>query len=76
MKIKTEFGGRFKQLRKELNLSQEEIAGKLGIDVSSINRYEKDKREPEYATLLKIAAFFNVSTDYLLGGTENRKRLK
>jgi transcriptional regulator with XRE-family HTH domain len=75
LKIKTEFGARFRLLRKELNLSQEEIAEKIGIDVSSINRYEKDKREPEYATLLKIAAFFNVSTDYLLGWTENRKRL-
>lgn len=66
---------RFKLLRKELNLSQEELAEKLGIDVSSINRYEKDKREPEYATLLQIAALFNVSVDYLLGWTENRKRL-
>ncbi len=75
MKIKTEFGMRFKLLRKELNLSQEELAEKLGIDVSSINRYEKDKREPEYATLLQIAALFNVSVDYLLGWTENRKRL-
>lgn len=75
MKTVTEFGARFKQLRLELNLSQEDIALKLGIDVSSVNRYEKNKREPEYATLLKIAAFFNVSTDYLLGGTENRKRL-
>lgn len=75
MKIVTKFGERFKQLRLELNLSQEDIASKLGIDVSSVNRYEKNKREPEYATLLKIAEFFNVSTDYLLGATENRKRL-
>lgn len=75
MKTVTEFGARFKQLRLELNLSQEDIASKLGIDVSSVNRYEKNKREPEYATLLKIAAFFNVSADYLLGATDNRKRL-
>jgi transcriptional regulator with XRE-family HTH domain len=75
LKIVTEFGARFKQLRLELNLSQEDIALKLGIDVSSVNRYEKNKREPEYATLLKIAAFFDVSADYLLGGTDNRKRL-
>lgn len=75
MKTVTKFGERFKQLRLELNLSQEDIALKLGIDVSSVNRYEKNKREPEYATLLKIAAFFDVSIDYLLGGTENRKRL-
>jgi len=75
LKTVTKFGERFKQLRLELNLSQEDIALKLGIDVSSVNRYEKNKREPEYATLLKIAAFFDVSIDYLLGGTENRKRL-
>lgn len=75
MQIKTSFGTRFKLLRKEHKLKQEDIAIELGVDISTIHRYENDKREPEYAILVKIADFFDTSTDYLLGRTETRKRI-
>ncbi len=73
MEGKTPFGARFKLLRKESNLKLEDIATQLGLDISSIHRYENNKREPEFIILVKIANFFDVTTDYLLGRTEKRK---
>lgn len=65
--LPTKFGERLKQLREEANLTMEQLAVSLGTKKQTISRYENNQREPEYATLIKIAQFFNVSTDYLLG---------
>lgn len=46
---------------------QKEVAERLKINQVTYNRYEKGEREPDNDTLKKIADFFNVSTDYLLG---------
>lgn len=69
------FGERIRKLREEANINQPQLAQVLGVQTATINRYENDVREPEYVTLIKIADYFNVSVDYLLGRTENRKRL-
>lgn len=69
------FGIRLKELREEANINQEKLAEILNTYRANINRYEKRTREPDYDTLVKIADFFDVSADYLLGRTENRKRL-
>lgn len=45
----------------------------LHISQNSICRYETGKREADYATLIKIADYFDVSVDYLLGRTDNPK---
>ncbi|WKV09410.1 helix-turn-helix transcriptional regulator [Thermoanaerobacterium sp. CMT5567-10] len=66
------FGKRFKTLRLEKNLTQAELAKILSIGESTISFYESDKREPDYETLQKIADFFDVSVDYLLGRTDKR----
>lgn len=66
------FAERLKLLRKELNLTQEELAIKLNRTRSTIAGYETERKQPDYDTLKFIADFFNVSTDYLLGRTENR----
>lgn len=71
--LPTKFGERLKQLREEANLTMEQLAANLGTKKQTISRYEKNQREPEYATLIKIAQFFNVSTDYLLG-LKDKKR--
>lgn len=71
--LPTKFGERLKQLREEANLTMEQLAVSLGTKKQTISRYEKNQREPEYATLIKIAQFFNVSTDYLLG-LKDKKR--
>ena len=60
----------FKRLRSSSGLTQVEMAKKLGISRSTIGMYETGAREPDFETLEKIADFFNVDTDYLLGRTE------
>ncbi len=57
-------------LRKERNLTQEHVADAVGISFNSYRRYEKDEREPMAPTIVAMADFFQVSTDYLLGRTE------
>lgn len=60
----------FKRLRISSKLTQAEMAEKLGISRSTIGMYETGAREPDFETLEKIADFFNVDTDYLLGRTQ------
>ncbi len=61
---------RLKILRNEKKLSQRELANKLNISNGTIAMYETNKRQPDNETLTKIADFFNVSIDYLLGRTD------
>ena len=61
------FGFRLKQLRQARSITQKELAKRLGLTKSVISAYETDIRTPSFDTLLHIAAFFNVTTDYLLG---------
>lgn len=58
------------QLRENKQLKQIEVAKLLNIGTVTYNRYEKGEREPDHKMLNKIANFFNVSTDYLLGLTD------
>ncbi len=61
------FGGILKNLRVEKKLSQGELANSTGITQSSLARYELDKTEPRLSDIKKLALFFGVSADYLLG---------
>ena len=58
---------RLKKLRKERNISQLKLALDLNMNQNTISRYENMEREADYETLIKIADYFNVSLDYLLG---------
>lgn len=58
--------GQLKALRHQRGLTQKELAGHLSLSPSTIAMYETDEREPDFETVRRIAAFFNVSTDYLL----------
>lgn len=62
-------GERLAHLRKEKGLSQAELARLLGLGQSTIAMYEKNRRTPDPATLERLADFFHVSVDYLLGRT-------
>lgn len=66
------FGERLKFLRDENNITQDELSKFLGVGRPTIAGYETKGKQPSYETLIKIANFFNVSIDYLLGRTENR----
>ncbi|HFK1716344.1 helix-turn-helix domain-containing protein [Bacillus cereus] len=67
------FGARLHSLRKERKLRQEDMAKQLGIARTTYAMYEQGNREPDYNTLIKLATFFEVSIDYLLGTTEIRQ---
>ena len=58
------------KLRENKQLKQFEVANLLSISPVTYNRYEKGEREPDHKMLKKLAVFFNVSTDYLLGLTD------
>ncbi len=64
---------RLKELRKKKHLSQLKMAMDLNMNQNSISRYENMERQADYATLIKIADYFDVSIDYLLERTDNPK---
>lgn len=66
-------GKRLKELRVERNLLQKNVAKHLNITTSAYGYYEQGKRKPDTETIKKLADFFNVSTDYLLGRTEDKE---
>lgn len=63
------FGNILKKLREERGLTQSDLADKLNIARPTLTKYERNEREPKFGTLLKVAEFFNVSVDFLLGRT-------
>ncbi len=67
-----EFKDRLIKLRKELNLTQEELAQKIGYTRTAISAWEIGRNEPSNADTIKLAKYFGVSTDYLLGKSDIR----
>jgi transcriptional regulator with XRE-family HTH domain len=63
---------RLKELRKTKDITQEELAKQLQLSPSAIGMYETGRREPDFETLQRIADYFHVSTDYILGREEKR----
>ena len=62
-------GARIAALRKERQLSQAELADRLGISPSAVGMYEQGRREPCGALLVSMAKEFGVTTDFLLTGS-------
>lgn len=65
-------GKRIKQLREEKGLNQVEFAKLISISNTTLSQYETGQRIPSDDIKIKIADYFNVSTDYLLGRTDKR----
>ena len=65
------FNLRLKQLREDAGYSQYSFAAAFGTKQSTVGGWESGAREPKIETLIKLANFFNVSTDYLLGKDNN-----
>ncbi|MDE7083399.1 MAG: helix-turn-helix domain-containing protein [Clostridia bacterium] len=63
-------GKKIKELRIEQKISQRELSENLGFSNQTISFWETGQREPDMDTLVKIAKYFNVSADYLLGLTD------
>lgn len=73
MTIGAELMTKLKELRKEHKLSMKELGKILGLSESTISLYEAGKREPDIKTLIKMADYFDVSVDILLGRDETNK---
>ena len=61
-------------LRNEQKLTQEQAAERQGITYRSYRRYESGEREPTASVLVKMADFYSVTIDYLVGRSEERTR--
>ncbi|WP_325200996.1 helix-turn-helix domain-containing protein [Oscillibacter sp.] len=66
------FAKRLRELRKEKKLTQKQMADYLQCSLRAYQYYESATHYPEIPDLIKLADFFGVSTDYLLGRTEER----
>ncbi len=64
------FAERLKELRKQANLTQVELAKRLGIGQSSYADWERGKKKPTQENLVKISQVLNVSIDYLVGTSD------
>ena len=62
---------RLVKLRRKYNYTQQRLADFLGITRPAYTAYERGTRQPDYETLLKLADYYDVSIDYLLGRTDN-----
>lgn len=67
------FGRRLRSMRKEKGLQQRELAAMFNLSPSAIGGYERGLREPELAQLVAFAEYFDVSLDFMLGRTEERR---
>lgn len=65
------YGDILKKLRNSKNLSQKELTNRLNINRSTYARYETSQTQPDYDTLKIIADYYNVTTDYILGRSDN-----
>lgn len=68
------YGNRIARLRAEKGLTQGELAEKVSISRASLSHYENDRREPDLDVLAKLADYFGVTLDYLMGRTNEPGR--
>lgn len=61
------FGDRLKNLRKDNNLTQSDIAEMLNVTDATVSAWEVGKAQPNHTMLVELAKHFNVTTDYLIG---------
>jgi len=61
------FSERLKTLRRNSNLTQKQLADEIGSSERGIQNYEIEQRKPAYDVIIKLANYFNVPADYLLG---------
>jgi len=68
-----QIGDRILRLLESKCMSQKQLARQLNISYSTLNGYVKNNREPDYATVIAIAKYFDVSVDYLVGALGSRQ---
>ena len=70
MDVKEVFASRLFGIREEQGLSRQKVADDLGITRAALEYYEKGKRNPDLNTIEKLATYYDVTVDYLMGRTE------
>lgn len=70
--MKTDFPSILMNLRHENNLSQKKAADELGISQALLSHYENGVREPRLEFIIKACTYYGVSTDYMLGRTDEK----
>lgn len=68
--MERKIGDRIKELRQNANLTQAQLADKLGFTSQTVSNWESGSREPDIAALAQLSSLFNVSLDYLLLGKQ------
>lgn len=71
-----DFGARLRSAREQLGITRDDFAKQIQIQYSALAKYETSSREPDFETLVLLANALRVSTDYILGCTEDQIRLK
>ena len=66
------FGSRLKELRIEKGFSQKEVAGDMGVSITTISQYESDSRFPNEDMLRRLCLYYKITSDYLLGLTDTK----
>ncbi|WP_018592574.1 helix-turn-helix domain-containing protein [Terrisporobacter glycolicus] len=70
------FGSRLRELRIEKDIKQSDLGKIIGISPSTVGMYEREQRFPDKDILNKLADYFDVSVDYLLGRTNDKNVYK
>lgn len=65
-----------RKLRTEKNISQQQLAAIINVSQQSVNKYENHETEPNLATLIMLADFFDTSIDYIIGRTDIRHKIE
>ncbi|MCI8530754.1 MAG: helix-turn-helix transcriptional regulator [Lachnospiraceae bacterium] len=66
-------GHRLESLLEEEGITQKELANTLNLSATTLNGYIKNRRQPDANTLVRLASYFNTTTDYLYGVTSLRE---
>ncbi len=64
------FSERLQELKEKRNVMQKDVAQAIGVPLRTYQRYEYGEREPQMSTLIRMADFYGVSLDYLVGRTD------
>ncbi|MCL2248043.1 MAG: helix-turn-helix transcriptional regulator [Oscillospiraceae bacterium] len=70
--MKTIFAVRLAELRVERGMNQRQVSGDLGVSQAVLSHYENGLREPKLEFVLKLCSYYDVTSDYLLGRSDER----
>lgn len=70
----SDFAQRLRELRKGNNISQKKLSNYLNFGYTAIANYESGRNQPSLDTVKKIAQYFNVTVDYLIGASDYPRR--